>query len=130
MRAGFCSVAVAIFALLACAGCGSQAAAPSPTVPVKGKVTWKGKPLTRGTVMFEPQDYGRDAYGNIQPDGTFVLSTFKAGDGAVPGTHRVGITATGTGGADILPLKYRSPSSSKIEFEVAEGKAEYVIEIK
>ena len=63
------------------------------TVPVKGKVTYKGKPLTEGEIVFEPDNSGREAHGSIQPDGSFELTTFKTGDGAVPGTHRVAVTS-------------------------------------
>ena len=68
-----------------------QGALPS-LIPVKGKVTYKGQPLTTGTVRFEPDGYGRMASGKLQSDGTYVLSTLKEADGVVAGTHRVFIT--------------------------------------
>jgi hypothetical protein len=98
------------------------------TLPVKGKVTLKGKPLTQGQIVFEPDSAGREAHGSIQPDGTFELTTFKPGDGAAPGTHRVAVT--GTSKKDAVPVKYQSTSSSKTEVEVAEGKTEYTIDLK
>jgi hypothetical protein len=98
------------------------------TIPVKGKITYKGRPLTQGEIVFEPNSAGREAYGNIQPDGTFELTTFKAGDGAAPGTHRVAVT--GTSKKDAVPVKYQSTSSSKTEVQVAEGKTEYTIDFK
>ena len=58
-------------------GCGSGQVAVAPLVPVKGKVTYKGKALTVGNVRFEPDGYGRMATGKLQSDGTFVLSTTK-----------------------------------------------------
>ena len=67
---------------------------PCPSlIPVKGKVTFKGEPLTTGLVRFEPDDFGRPASGKLQSDGTFVLSTLKEGDGVVAGHHRVSITS-------------------------------------
>jgi hypothetical protein len=115
---------------LSCWGCGASTGAPAGmTVPVKGKVTYKGQPLTQGSVVFEP-DGGREANGEIQPDGTFVLTTFRIGDGAVPGVHRVGVTGSLKGGKSPIPVKYRSPSSSKLEVEVSAGKTDYALDIK
>jgi hypothetical protein len=111
-------------------GCGSDTSPGAGVmVPVKGKVTYKGMPLTQGEVVFEP-DGGREAYGRIQPDGTFELTTFKKGDGAVRGVHRVGVSGSLKGGKGAVPLKYKSPSSSKTEVEVADGKTEYAIDLK
>lgn len=109
-----------------CDGTPEAAAKLSTTVPVSGVVTYKGNPLTRGTVVFEP-DAGRPAHGAIQPDGHYTLSTFKDGDGAVEGAHRVSIS--GLNRKD-LPLKYHSPSSSGIELEVSRDKSDYPVELK
>lgn len=74
--------------LAALAGCSDG----RPTlVPVTGKVLLDGKPLTFGSVMFQP-DWGPPATGEIGPDGTFELSTFEAGDGAAIGRNRVRVT--------------------------------------
>lgn len=62
-----------------------------PTAPVRGKVTYQGKELTHGTVMFVPEK-GPAATGEIQRDGTYVLKTYRDGDGAVLGRHTVAIT--------------------------------------
>ena len=96
------------------------------TFPVHGKVTYKGQPLKAGSITFEPEGAGRDGHADIQPDGTFVLTTYKNGDGAVGGTHRVAVSNAGKA----VPLKYASVSSSKVEIEVSEGKTDYTIELK
>jgi hypothetical protein len=127
------SVAFTAVVSLICSGCGSQSDAShfvASTVPVKGKVLYKGKPLTQGEITFEPLDSGREAHGRIQPDGTFELTTFNQGDGAVPGTHRVAVTGTGGKGKSAVALKYKNPSSSKTEIEVAEGKLEYSVDLR
>src|SRR3954470_5912661 len=65
--------------------------------PVHGKVTIDNKPLFQGKVMFAPVAKGNDvnpgkpAWGNIQADGTFRLTTYKNDDGAVVGEHWVTI---------------------------------------
>lgn len=127
MRNLAASLVLASLFLLPCAGCGSnaQTAYTTSTVPVKGKVTLNGKPLTKGMVTFEP-DSGREAHGDIKSDGTYVLTTFKEGDGAVPGTHRVAVSNAGRS----VPNKYTHVSSSKIELEVSDGKTEYPIDLK
>jgi hypothetical protein len=109
-----------------CGGAPEAAAKLATTVPVSGKVTYKGKPLTHGTVDFEP-DAGRDAHGAIGPDGGYTLTTFNQGDGAVAGTHRVSIS--GLNKKD-LPLKYHAPSSSAIELEVSADTSDYPIDLK
>ena len=114
-------------------GCGSSSpgAAPLPTLPVKGKVTYNGKPLTRGTIKFAPDDgFGREAQGPIQPDGTFLLSTFKDGDGAVPGVHRVAVSGTGKSGREVVPTRLCNTTSSRFEVEVKQDQAEYDVNLR
>lgn len=113
--------------LLPCAGCGSSAGTTytTTTVPVKGKVTLNGKTVTEGMITFEP-DSGREAHGDIQSDGTYTLTTFKEGDGAVLGTHRIAVSGAGRS----VPNKFAHVSSSKIEIEVSEGKTDYPIDLK
>ena len=76
---------VALAALLVgpCWGCGSSSGTLAPLITVKGKVTYKGQPVTKGVVEFEPEGYGRPAKGQLQSDGTFELTTFKPRDGVV-----------------------------------------------
>jgi hypothetical protein len=84
-------VLVASAALLA--GCGGD-----PNKPrlgrVSGTVTYKGQPVTKGIVTFVPiggpgAKTGQSAMGEIGKDGSYVLTTFDPGDGAVLGEHIV-----------------------------------------
>lgn len=83
-------MAVAMCTLSMLTGCNK---APYELAPVVGKVTIDGQPLADGQVMFAPRAKGGDgkagkpAMGNIKPDGTFTLSTYAQGDGAVVGEH-------------------------------------------
>ncbi len=61
------------------------------TAAVSGKVTLDGKPLKGGYLTATPSS-GKPAKATIQPDGSFVLSTYKDGDGAQLGTHPVTIS--------------------------------------
>ncbi|UUO06393.1 hypothetical protein M4951_23985 [Blastopirellula sp. J2-11] len=83
--------ALTLFALLAAAtslGCSGNSGPQS--FPVQGKVTYEGKPLSRGTIIFNPVNEALPASrGEIQADGTYKLSLAQKGDGAVPGEHRV-----------------------------------------
>jgi hypothetical protein len=85
---GFLSLGLALFAF-SWIGCGSGAT----TVPVSGKVTHEGQPVSGGSVTFVPigagATAGRPAVGAVQSDGTYVLGTDEKGDGAVVGQHRV-----------------------------------------
>jgi hypothetical protein len=63
--------------------------------PVKGKITFKGEPVKFGTVSFVPDaSKGTDgpiAMGPITRDGTYILSTDEAGDGAIVGHHKISV---------------------------------------
>ncbi len=107
-------------------GCGGPAPTGAPTSPVKGRVTFQGKPVTKGTITFEPEGAGKEASGEIQADGTFVLTTYKKDDGAVLGNHRVSVANAGKS----VPVKFASFQTSHIEMEVSEGKTEYNIDLK
>ena len=126
-RAVVAGSSLAALALIACSGCGEDGkAAPVSTVPVKGMVRYKGRPLTRGVIQFEPASIGREASGEIQPDGTFTLSTYGTGDGAVLGPHRVAVTGAGKA----VPVKYSNFASSRIEVEVTANQTDYSIDLK
>jgi len=60
---------------------------------VSGDVTCGGEPVMMGTVVFTPVGEGgltgKPATATVQPDGTFELSTYETGDGAIVGKHTV-----------------------------------------
>ena len=79
--------------MLTLAGCGSGNGLD--TVPIKGEVTYNGKPLTEGTVAYLPvkPGTGRSANGPIGPDGTFSMTTQQRDDGVVKGEYNIVIYA-------------------------------------
>ena len=105
------------------------------TAEVTGTVTYNGKPLPYGSVSFRPKA-GSPATGKIQSDGSFTMTTYNNGDGAIVGTHEVLIIATevdaGTApevqpgtemkvAQSVIPEKYTSFSTSGLTAEVVAG---------
>jgi hypothetical protein len=128
---GYFQGAVAVLCLAGAAGCGSG------PHPVRGTVTLEdGTPVTGGMVTFETKDVEKPvtARGEIQPDGTYNLGTYKPGDGAPPGVYRVIVTPRAQS-PDLLPVKapydnrYTAFDSSGLEFEVKSGANEFPIRL-
>jgi hypothetical protein len=119
------SVLVGVLLVIGCDSGGLK------TAVVRGKVTYQGKAVTSGTVTFVPDAGGPPATGEIQPDGTFTLTTYKTGDGAVLGKHKVFVVAMeDTSGklpeerkalpAPTIPNKYTSLATSPLTAEVGD----------
>lgn len=114
--------------LVMVAGCGGSGdpddVAP---VPAAGSVTYKGKPVDHGQVVFQPEK-GRPARGEIE-GGQFTMSTVREGDGAAPGKQHIAVIVTAEtkvkgGDTDVtylVPEKYASPDSSGIEIDLPKG---------
>lgn len=105
--------------------------------PVSGEVRLDGKPLAKGTIVFE-SDGQRPATGKIENGQIVEVSTYEPNDGAPVGHHRVAIFATAEaasavapdpsqksglgknymGGGSILPKRYGDPKTSGLEADV------------
>jgi hypothetical protein len=119
-------VAAAALAITAIIGCGK----PShqlETAHFRGKVTLDGQPLRSGYVTFV-NARGRSSSGEIQPDGTFEMSTYQSGDGAQVGSHPVVITpvpqdvAIPPGGNRVpIPERYQRAGTSGLTADVKPG---------
>lgn len=115
------------FSVLLICGCGGSGA--RQVAPVSGIVTVDGKPLSQGTVMFVPT-VGQSAKGTINPDGSYVMTTYSNGDGAPVGENRVIVDAAirGRSGNDDLlgmsiiespiPREYADVGRSNLIFKV------------
>lgn len=86
-----CCLSVSVLLFCGFAGC-SGGPALEPPVPVKGKVTLKGKAVDGATVTFIGLNGARSASGRTAADGTFKLTTAKTDDGAPPGDYTVTIS--------------------------------------
>jgi hypothetical protein len=132
MRIGTLKSLTVMIALLGtCSGCGTSVGAGAPLIPVKGKVTYKGKPLSQGTVTFESQDSGKRARGKLQADGTFVMSTYKDGDGVAAGAYTVIITGVDkTLAKDRAFKQYMFRSYGALTAEVTPDHTEFPFDLK
>ncbi len=122
-------------------GCGPSDSDQPDTLPVSGKVTYKGKPVPKGTITFQ-SDQGRMATGEIQEDGTYSLTTARSGDGAVAGHHRVSIVANEGDPTlmpsspgyvrpkNLVPMKYNQPDQSGLEANVTKDSKEFHFDLK
>ena len=137
---------------VACAGClatmtlilpflGCGESLPT-TIPVRGRVTWQGKPVPMGTVTFQPTETGpgaplRPAVAEIAPDGTYQLSCFRTHDGAMPGEYVVTIRASTPPPMEagvprprwLLPPKYANAGTSGLSRTIpADAEGELVMD--
>jgi len=137
-------VCLVLFAALE-SGCGPDDGI-GKRYPVSGTVTYKDKPLPKGSINFVPVDpaTGRAASGSVA-DGAYTLMTQEPGDGALPGKYKVTVSAVEVDlskasdkaksagrmidQADIakakrtnlVPTKYLTPETSGLTAEVREG---------
>jgi len=101
-------------------GCGSRG---SPETHVHGTVTYDGKPLNRGVVMFVATEtaVSSPARSSIRPDGSYKVST-------APGEYRVTVTLFTEVDPEIeegdprykapepmIPIRYTSPSQTPLK---------------
>jgi len=118
--------------VVACVGLGCARQEGPKTYPVRGKVSYRGQPVTSGLVLLTPQEQGHAATGELAADGTFALTTFRKHDGAVPGKYRVAIQVFPSEGAGLpgaefggkrppIPPKYFTPDSSGLSAEIKAG---------
>jgi hypothetical protein len=134
-------------ALLAC----SQAPESLPPVyPIKGRVLYKGKPITGGTVVFErvgsdpPESKSTQgsgplrATGRIAADGSFGLRAFPGTEGVPEGQYKVGVSSipprsegnlldaaasAQKGNPDVLRGRYADPRTSGLRARVVKDQA-------
>ena len=108
------------------------------TASVRGNVEFDGKPLSNGWVVFVPQK-GRMGRAEIQKDGSFEISTYKAGsgDGAILGQTLIGVVSTFTDNSEkkmnrydqiyggpkgsLIPEVFNSPEDSGLKYDVEAG---------
>ena len=131
-------------------GCSPKDANMPKLAKVRGKVSYQGKPVTSGRVVFTPAtgkggDTGQGASGEIDTDGSYDMTTFNTGDGAILGQHIVTVVIREKKempkpDADshikyevpksLTPEKYATADKSPLRCTVVEGGTEFNIELK
>ena len=115
-RATQLAVALAFLAILG--GCSGNS---FNIAPVHGKVSVADKPLFQGRLMFAPiaqgetDNPGKPAFGTIDKNGAYRLTTFKKDDGAVVGEHWVTIINVEEDLPDGVPEFDRLTSPNKVK---------------
>jgi hypothetical protein len=156
-KVSLCVRVAACVSLSAVWGCGAAAGLPQ-TGKVHGTVAYKGKPVSTGTVTFFPLEAkgeaNRPAIGEISSDGSFELTTFNTGDGAVLGQHKAIVVAKTEGtvkAADdtipsqlpsdlkkaaeqgpkaLVPSNYMDPEKTPLRYTVQKGTNRFDLELK
>jgi hypothetical protein len=95
-------------------------------VPVKGKVMYRGKPVSGARVVLNrvaeatpltDQEKAVFPYGTTGRDGTFQLTSYAPNDGAPAGRYNVSVIKQVDGRVsddrvNVLPARYANPQSS------------------
>jgi hypothetical protein len=122
--------ALAGLGLLALAGCGGSSLAP-----VSGKVTYKGEPLSQGTIVFHPEQ-GRQASGKIKDGQIVEVTTHAPNDGVAPGKHKVTIRSVSNPDdmyakqESLIPENYGFPDKSGLTADITSGKNDLKFDLK
>ena len=118
-----------LMAMAATTGCGRSG---PKVVPVEGKITLAGGEWpNKGSLYFTPVEAAagfpmRPGTGEFGLDGKFTVTSFRRGDGLIPGRYRVGIECwaspsvmgSKTPAESAVPREYRSPETSGLEVEI------------
>jgi hypothetical protein len=112
------------------AGCDSSGV--GRIVPVKGQVTYEGKPVTSGSLVFKP-DSAKGNKSTFEPaatigaDGSYSLFV-KEQEGAPLGWYHVGVVAQEVNPNDpyaqaksLIPARYNDAATSGLAVEVVEA---------
>jgi hypothetical protein len=128
-----------VLALAGLAGCGRHG---PEVVPVEGKITYSGGPWPQGgNLYFTPVESAtgfpmRPGSAEFGLDGRFTVTSFKPGDGLVPGRYHVGVECwvsppvmgSKSPAKSAVPANYRSPATSGLELNVRPDQRKVTVE--
>lgn len=100
------------------------AVARKPVLPVHGKIHFDGTPTPDAVVVFflvDGKKMTRAGDALVEADGSFALTTYKAFDGVPAGQYAVAVSWRDATGANRLPDRYSSPTTSDLRAEVKSG---------
>jgi hypothetical protein len=129
------SFAPLIAALLLC-GCNRE----PPGGIVRGKVSYNGKALEKGSIVFYPSSNAQVCHGNIQKDGSFKLENQVRTERIEPGKYTAVIVADNTEIAAMkedplfpvqptVPFKFASVTTSPLKYDVVIGENEFDVNL-
>src|SRR5262249_8071101 len=114
--------------------------------PVQGRVFFEdGQPATEasgGLVTFTSRELHVSAIGNIEPDGTYRLTTTNKNDGAIPGTYQVTVAnpelpeqgdlvrLQPSGEKKIIDLRFADVTTSDLEVKVEAKSNDIPLKVK
>ena len=113
-----------------------------PTHPVKGFVYLDGTPAAGATVVLHQKaankkGFVRVADGRVEGDGSFMLSTYGAFDGAPAGDYVVTVVPAGRSADEegppkkiTLPERYAKPDTTDLTATVKAGKNEFTFDLR
>jgi hypothetical protein len=122
-----------VAAAVVVAGCGGDDSGLDRRYKVTGHVTYKGEPVQKGTIAFEPVNpplpAGRHASGFIE-NGSYTLTTAIDGDGALPGDYKVLISSSNINIASIAEKTKAVVHQGGDEFRAMIKNAKSLVPIK
>jgi hypothetical protein len=102
-------------------------------VPIDGQVKFSDdsdvSPLAGYTVTMQ-QGQGESSIGEIQPDGSFTMTTLSENDGVLPGNYQIAVTPPTSADPDkpppkpVIPSKYFKLETSGLSADVQPGKGD------
>lgn len=120
-----------ILLIASVSGCGGSSNPEGVTlVQAKGKILVDGKPVAGLSIQLNPRfDWKSDAvpypHATTDQDGSFLLETFRPGDGAVSGDYEVTITSPSSEGlgriTDPIGLLYADPTKSGLTAKILDS---------
>jgi hypothetical protein len=125
-----CRSALVMWSLLwlAAGGCGQRGPEHAPVFPARGELFVNGKPAVGAVVRLHADQPAAEVpllpRGVVKADGSFVVTTYKTGDGAPAGRYRVSVIWQRRGpedadeGKTLLPERYSRPESSGLQIEI------------
>lgn len=132
MRHPCCLAALLAALFVLGAGCGRRG---PEVVRIKGKVTFGGGPWpAKGVLYFTPTEPAdgmprRPAPADFDTDGRFAASSFKRGDGLVPGRYRVAVECWEVAPdmqnfripKSYVPSRFHTAATSDLEVDIPPG---------
>jgi hypothetical protein len=116
---------IGLVLVLVIPGCSQGGRQWKATYAARGKVFFETKPAKGARVVFhpagEPDPRTVLPQAQVGEDGSFVVSTYKAEDGAPSGSYTVTVTLLQNGGpVNLLPERYADPAASDLKVTIEE----------